>query len=138
MIKFEIDSVHIDPEGLKIIEDYQALLNIGATLKIFQNGKMFFEEPCITIVELAQQLSKWLKYKNGDFVFETMDDEDQGILAFKRVDNEWLINSCWQEYEMNEPVEYNELCKCTSDFVSSVKLKVNNELGVNLEKLSGL
>lgn len=138
MIEFSIENIHIDPEGTKIKEEHQALLNIGATLKIFIDGHKYFEEPYVTIVELAKQLSNWLKNKNGGFVFESMDDEEQEILIFRKTDSGWFLHSAWQEFEMQKATNHSQLCAVASKFISIVKSRVANELGVNLETIAGL
>ncbi len=137
-MKLEETNIHVDPDGLIIKDSYQALINIQGTLTIYEGEKVFFEEEMFTVVELAEQLNKWLKTKNKLFLFETMDDEVDNLLVFEQQNSGWKINSKWQKQEYSELVTEQELINACKYYIETLKSKVGELLNVDLGKLCRL
>lgn len=134
-MKLVVENLHIDPEGLKIKKDYEALVNIQGTLFIYDGENIFFEEPMFTVVELTDQLNKWLKNTNSTFVFNTMDDEVDNLLVFEKQNNGWKISSSWQKQEYSGMVTEQELIDACRLYIKTLKEQVGSVLNVDLEKI---
>jgi len=129
---------HIDPPGMKIKEYYQAIINIEAMLTITDSDGLYFEEPLFTVVELADQLKKWLNAEKGEFIFETMDDDVENLLVFKPLDGGWSVYSAWENRPFSDSLTTDELVGVVEKFISDVKEGVKEHLNLDVEKLCRL
>lgn len=51
-MKLVVENLHIDPEGLKIKKDYEALVNIQGTLFIYDGENIFLKNQCLLLWSL--------------------------------------------------------------------------------------
>ncbi|OZM58720.1 hypothetical protein CIB95_03890 [Lottiidibacillus patelloidae] len=101
---------------------------IEGSLDIYLNEKLFFSEPYVNLAELAIQIGEWLySIENGlleDLNLVTI-DHDEVILSFKyKGDNNWGVNSIWQEFVSHELIATTVLVECVKYFIS----ELNKEL----------
>lgn len=137
-MKLSTSNYHIDPPGMKIKEYYQAMINIEAKLTITDSEGLYFEEPLFTVVELADQLKKWLNSEKGKFIFETMDDDVENLLVFEPHDDEWSVYSSWENRPFSDILTTDELVEVAEKFISDVKVGVKEHLNLDVEKLCRL
>lgn len=75
-------------------------------------GQSFFDEPEMTLVELAVSINKWLKssQKNQDFIYETMDYDEEPIIIFKHIeDGLYQVESIWQQKRVEKLIKKEEI-----------------------------
>lgn len=75
-------------------------------LKIFVCNKIFFDQSGILLIEFAISINNWLRnIKQGeivDFIYLSMDNDEPILFINHVVDNNYKINSIWQEVEVSE------------------------------------
>ncbi len=60
MLKIEFDNLEVDPPGTVVSGRIAAYINIQADLRIHIDGRLFFDEPAVCVVELADQVRAWI------------------------------------------------------------------------------
>jgi len=99
-IKFEITDIP-NEEQKKYPVAY-----LEGILKIFVYDKIFFDQSGILLIEFAISINKWLSnIKQGeivDFIYLSMDNDEPILFINHVVDNNYKINSIWQEVEVSE------------------------------------
>ncbi len=140
MITFKIQNIIKDPESSKLNDDWELLINIEGDLKIYLNDSLFFNDPMMTIVELAVELKKWLSKPIGtSFKYETIDDEEENILNISAIsDNQFTFNSAWQETEFKDTFNREEVISFVSSYINYVVSSIDKELKANLSERLGL
>jgi hypothetical protein len=98
VLRLRIRQVITDPVDIQIEEWWQALLRIEGIFTVEVSEGLLLEEPHWCIVELASALEKWLPEAQlgNEFVYTSMDDEQEGLLWFRLVSpDRWQIGSAW-------------------------------------------
>ena len=73
------------------------LAYIEGDFKIIYDDKVFLEDNYMCVLELAVQLTVWLKCK-GDFSYDAISSEDKDILLFSSInESEFVVSSAWSE-----------------------------------------
>lgn len=93
---------------------------IKADLQIYINGRVFFNQPHINVVELAIQLGKWLDSVRHDivwdFIYEVFDQKEP-TLFFNVVQESVNVSSALQEYEIQHPLPLIEVVNAVKQFL---------------------
>ena len=76
---------------------------------------VFFSDT-IAIRELAQYCQKWMKNPNKDFIYNTIESEENPLLAFRKQKSGWKMESVWQKFECDRVFSNEEV----SDFISKI------------------
>lgn len=109
---------------------------IEGTLEIYVNGRNFFSEPNILLIELAQVIYIWLNNEAITFYYQSMDYEEEPIIQISPYDNgKFLISSIWVDYKCE--IELGEWIQACKDFLSSLDFKLK-KYGLNLNKFLNL
>ena len=85
------------------------LMRIDHDFKITIDSRVFFHEPLFPILELAQYCLTWRENPNQDFIYNTIESEENPLLAFQRRGDAWQICSVWQEFECETPFCFTEV-----------------------------
>ena len=88
--------------------------------KISVNQRTFFHEPLFPILELVLCCQQWLRSADVDFVYSTLESEDNPLLALRRSKGGWRIKSAWQKFECDTVFSDNDV----QDFVRSIVSQV--------------
>lgn len=67
--------------------------------KVMVNGKEFFHEPLFPILELAQYCQRWIEKPDTDFIYNTIESEENPLLAFSHTKSGWKMESVWKKFE---------------------------------------
>lgn len=122
-IKYILDDNLMISKELLINKNQKLLVDISGDLKIEIDKKIFFNESDILLLEFAKVLKKWVieieekGYNDCNFVYETMDYDDEPILTFKSLEEGelWLIESPWaiqSRYSANRYLLKKEILIC--------------------------
>lgn len=90
---------------------------------VYVNGKRYFDDLYFPILEFTLYAIEWkCKYKKtkADFVYNTLDDSQNPLLAFIHVNNGWKIYSIWQEFECESVFSTDELMEFIDCIISTV------------------
>ena len=120
-IYFSIIEQPVSRCGPKLYSEVEGIVSI------LVDGRRVFGEDGILLLELANQLSRWLTTSEtqnaGDFCYESMDFEDSPIIKFKHHSNGWIISSAWENGEFF--VLNKVLISAVSDFLKALKLDLS-------------
>ena len=103
-------------------------------LAIAVDGKLFFDESGILLVELGLAVQRWLNEIEGNelktFVYRSMEHEE-AILVFKPANqNEIILESIWQLPEMPITRSFSQ--------VKDALIKYTQDLSITLDKHYGI
>ena len=114
---------------------WKMLADIEGRLIVSVGQCVFLNEEGMLILELASALIRWIKkIKSGmkdDFFYESMDYEDQPILAFQQnSDSSWRIYSVWQEADCDDTFSLKEIIISAKKYIVELTdcLKDNFEI----------
>jgi len=116
------------------------LADVEGSLKINLGGNIFFEEDDILLLELVVALIKWLhKIESGEIVdlyYESMDYEEQPILAFITNDGcTWHLYSVWQNFNDSSHISLNVLLQTTKNFIIELITHLQTNFCLDLSSL---
>ncbi|TWH39596.1 hypothetical protein CAL7102_08844 [Dulcicalothrix desertica PCC 7102] len=117
------------------------LADVEGDLKITLGEKFFFDEEYILLLELAITLIKWInKIESGeivDFYYESMDYEDEPILAFKvNTDSTWHLFSVWQNFNDSSHIFLEELIQSTKAFITHLAAHLTTNLNIDISNIN--
>lgn len=67
------------------------------------NNGVFFDDPYFPIREFVTYAIQWLEKVDEDFVYHTIDDDQNPLVAFKRTGRSYKLYSVWQRFDCQEP-----------------------------------
>lgn len=130
MIRFEIDSIHID--GTAPMSWHDALLRVVALLRIRSEGSVLWTEVDFPILELGYHLHQWLAlgaHAGSPFSYQSMDSDEEELLWFKPSNDHWVLGT--GRMELTGELRLDELRDASSAFLDAVIKDV--ELAVGLD-----
>ena len=124
----QLDDPHLD-----------SIANIEADFELIVNGRSIIKESHWNIVEFAQQLNKWNNSNKEDsFIYECMDSDHADIFRLTQKEGVFYLLSGWTRADDEVLISDYDLNEFIKAYTESVKTKVNEVLGVDLEKVKGL
>ncbi|MGL5941667.1 MAG: hypothetical protein ACRC2S_15040 [Waterburya sp.] len=110
---------------------WKMLADVEGSLKITIEDKLFFDEESILLLELALALMKWIEMiesgKMINFYYESMDYEDQPILAFMLNDNNsWRLYSIWEIFADKNNLSLKEITHSVSLYIDELLVHLKN------------
>ena len=128
-----VDRVYIDPPGLTVSEWIEALINIEGDFAVRLPSGILVADTHWCVVELADQLRRWLRTADADFFYISMDDEEEGLLWFRREASDvWRVGSVWQRFEAEETFSHVALAEAVRAYLERVEDLVRTDLGIDL------
>jgi hypothetical protein len=132
-IKFEITTIP-EKEQKKYLTAY-----LEGCLQIFIGGKLFFNQSGILLIEFAIVIRRWLtfleKNKVIDFVYETMDYDEPILRIIHTNDNNFRIESVWQEMEVKELLRGADVVIEFKKYIENLSDALRLQLGVKLSDI---
>ena len=117
MIEFLCD-YHLENGVDKISQlEYSKLLDEGNNFCVKINGKVFFEQPLFPVMEFLYFYLKW--DKKQDFIYNTIESEENPMISFKRGISGWRIDSVWKQFDCKERFR-------VEDFIMAVEKMIDN------------
>ncbi|MDQ0216880.1 hypothetical protein J2S13_003378 [Oikeobacillus pervagus] len=109
------------------------LVDIQGRLEVLVNGKCFFLEPSLALLEFGIALTKW--DREGDFYYYTIEhDEREGpILAFNnKAEKHLSLFSIWQQYESEELLSLNDISESVDSFLLELDQALMGNYGIKI------
>ncbi len=76
------------------------LLAHEVCLSLRLDGKLFFKDEFFSILELLQDVDRWLlSARTRPYAFRAMEAEDGPLLAFIPMEGGFRLHSCWQAFD---------------------------------------
>lgn len=138
-LNFEIDSLTVDEKRLR--SKGVNVLAIDGKLKILVNGRTFFEEPELALIEFGVNLATWRRKNKDapqDFHHFTMEhDEREGaILSFlQNEEGKWTLFSIWQQFEYEKALSLETLTDGVDLFLGSLGQYLTSNFGIQLSDI---
>jgi hypothetical protein len=118
-------------------DDWQILLRIVADFYILIDSKVLYREQQFCVVEFAVALSKWLSGANHtgeDFIYESIEAEEDGLVWIKAHGSGWRIGSIYQEYEEGHTFSLEEVRSAADSFINQLAKGVLVKFRVDLRE----
>lgn len=112
---------------------FNALLGVIGDFAIKTGHTVIYSEPDFPVVELAQQLRKWLSNEcpPGSFEYTTLEAEDSPFIWFRPGPGGWIVGaSALQGATGDYPLE--ALQAGARAFVEAVKTRARDEVGLDV------
>jgi len=87
---------------------------------IFVDGQMFINDSCLLAREFVAYAFEWLKNPEREFVYNSIDDEENPFLAFRIVEGGWKLESVWQEFVCDNIFSDDEVKNFINEIISQV------------------
>ena len=105
----ELEKMHIadvlhDERDFKIVVDGQTMLYIQH----------------FPVWELAQYCLKWIKKPKKDFIYNTIESEENPLIAFRKLKYGWKIESVWQKFECKRLFSDNDVINFARELLYQV------------------
>jgi len=84
--------------------------------KIFIDGQLLYDQSHFSMWEFAQYSLKWIKSPNENFIYNSIESDENPMLSFVRSEAGWKVYSVWQEFECNNVFSSEEVV----DFIKSI------------------
>lgn len=127
------DISNIDIEGNA---NWHKLYNIEATFTVTHNDIVKINIPLFNIVELGDQLNRWLKKgMTSNFQYISMNSTEEEIFTITRFRKGWRIDSAWQDDEIDEFFSAETIKIECEHLIMLIKTHVKSELEIDLEPI---
>lgn len=135
MISFELENLEIIQP---IEEDWQVFVHIESDFSLRIGERTLYQEIHFNVAEFALSVSQWLKKSKltrRDYIFESMDTDEVGLLWFKRDGSKWQIGSVHQLYEENSAFDFDEIEKALNRFIEELLPKLPEPVKTRIEAI---
>lgn len=122
-IQFRYDSF-ININNIKKLK-YKDLLKIECYFCIKVNGRVFFEEPLFPLLEFLYFYKKWSLNRDQDFIYNTIESEDNPLITFKKYKNGWKIDSTWKRFQCNMVFTIEDLIHAVDNLIYTIEMHNN-------------
>jgi hypothetical protein len=119
-------------------EHWQLLLRIAAEFSISVDGRLFYREAEFPIVEFASQAARWLRAGSGDFLYSSMESEEEPLIGFYEEDNDqFRLYSPHQESDETLRVSGDALRDSIASLIVTVANKARAKLSLDITQALG-
>ncbi len=125
-------------EPSRLVEPWEVYLRITADFQVQVSSRTVYSEQLFPIVEFAILSQVWrLKDSEAgrDFVYTSMEAEEEGLVWIRRQEGGWLIGSVFQERESYELVSLSEIQRSLDALYARLRSEVKARFEVDIEAL---
>ena len=134
MLRFEASNFSSEVTGAA--NELQLLHRIDASLSIIIDCEVFYSEELFSIVEFASQLAKWCKDTGGDFLYESIETDENPMISFVRQANgDFVIVALDSDFQSDKFWSRDLLVQCGLSFCENVVSQVQRELGLDVQQV---
>ena len=129
---------NLSHEGSQLSEPWQIYLRIVSDLEITILGQTVYSERLFPVVEFAIQSQIWSASESEtgrDFVFTSMESEEEGIVWIRRRDGGWQVGSLLKEREASQLVAPDEMLAALDALYFQLRSEVKTLFHVDIETL---
>jgi len=92
-------------------EKHSYIYEYEGCLTILIDGKVFFKEQGIAVLEFLRDACKWINNKNKreDMLYNCIETEDNPLISFILKKDKWYIQSPWQKFKSDGVFAREEL-----------------------------
>ena len=115
-------------EGSALVEPWEVYLRIVADFQVLVGGRTLYSESLFPVVEFAIQSAAWssrVVQGGPDFVYTSMEADEEGLVWIKPAGERWQIGSVFQEkVDPLPPLELFEVQLAVDDFYAGLRRDV--------------
>jgi hypothetical protein len=114
-------------------ESWQILLRVVADFSILIDSKCLYSEREFCVAEFALAISRWLDRvgKSGEeFMYESMEAEEVGLVWIKPYDSGWHVGSVHQEYAEMNVFNLEEIRRPAEEFLNQLENEMSAKLDI--------
>jgi hypothetical protein len=126
------------PDG-PLDSDWNRLLNVVADFRVVVGHRVLFSEVSFPIIELANQLDRWLAsdaQSPSEFIYSSLESNIAGIIRIAPGIQGWHVSSAFAEFADSTPFSLAEIVAAARGYVSAVEQSVLSEYGFRPSELS--
>lgn len=114
-------------------EVWQLLLKINASFAVWIDGKEAYREVDFPVVEFASQATAWLCNPAGDFLYRSMESDDEPLLGFCFGPNDILTLKAPHQSSVETAVDRQAVRAALADFIVVLKQRSSSDLQIAIE-----
>ncbi len=123
-----------------VFEGSKAQADVEGKLKIYIDKELFFDEENILLLELAISLNDWAKKikqnEINNFYYESMDYEDEPILAFVNEQEDiWNLRFVWEVFPSKSEIKLTVLTEITQHYINKLKCELKKFFNLDISSL---
>ena len=96
------------------------IMNDDRHFTIFVDDQTFFDDIYFPIREFIKYALDWSKNSTNNFIYNTVDSNENPLLSFCKLKDGWKLESVWQKFECNNIFTKNEVKTFISEIVSHI------------------
>ena len=85
---------------------------------VYVNNHVFIDDICLLVKEFISYALDWLKNRSTDFVFNSIDDDENPLIAFYKLKQGWKLVSVWQKFMCDDFFSDDEVIHFVNDIIS--------------------
>ncbi|MDR1202998.1 MAG: hypothetical protein LBL58_15400 [Tannerellaceae bacterium] len=101
--------------------DYTRLMELECWFCVKINNRIFFEEPLFPLLEFIYFYIEWGKDEKKNFVYNTIESEENPMIIFAKRKRKWRINSVWRRFECAEMFELEQLTGAVDKMIETLR-----------------
>jgi hypothetical protein len=134
MISLDVMNMRLEPPG--VTREDELIAGVFADLRVSDGPQIYLLEQGVSVLELSRALLRWCgslgSNDASDFIFDSVFDEDEGLIQIRKLDGRWLIGSALVESPFVDSLTDEEISMCTRRFIDEVIECGIKELGRDL------
>ena len=126
-LRFEYRNLATDNSDLVAL--WEVYLRITADFSLLVSGRKIYEENSFPIVEFASLGAEWISsvaVPREDFIYTSVESEDEGLVWIKKEGEKWRVGSVHQERDSSELFYFSEIRESFESFYQSLKTEIMN------------
>jgi len=106
--------------SLKSFDNMSLLEKMGDErhFTVYVNNHVFIDDICLLVKEFISYALDWLKNRSTDFVFNSIDDDENPLIAFYKLKQGWKLVSVWQKFMCDDFFSDDEVIHFVNDIIS--------------------
>jgi len=96
------------------------VINDRRRFVVLVDEKEYFEDEYFPIKEFVICSISWMIKSEKDFIYNTIDDYQNPLLAFRKLKKGWKLQSVWQKFECEILFSFDEVFVFISNIIAQV------------------
>jgi hypothetical protein len=119
-------------------EPHDLFLHVVATFSVVVNHQVIYEEELFAVVEFAINSQRWSSeagLTQEDFVYTSMDAEEEGLVWFRKQSDGWRVGSVFQQCDCTLALELREIQSSIDEYYASLRGAIKKQFGRDIKEL---
>ncbi|HTS49794.1 MAG TPA: hypothetical protein VMH05_17710 [Bryobacteraceae bacterium] len=129
---------NLSRESRVLIEPWEVYLHIAAQFEVRVSGQVVYAEELFPVVEFAICSQIWSAVEaepTPDFIYTSIEAEEEGLIWIKRAERGWRIGSALQEKPSSEVLSLADIRPALNLLYVQLRSDVKTRFQVDIENL---